>query len=510
MSITPTPNIDYTNKDYEAFRNFMLEQLGILMPEYTDRSQTDAGIVILELLAKGLDIVSFHQDVQANEAFLITEEQRANALKWCSILDYTPRSSTPSKVKQVFVLSSVQTSSTYIPQGTKVKTAETSTEYSIMFETLDDLEIPAGYLGNETDTSGEYLFSVDAVQGYTIESELLGSSNGTADQQFILGYTPVISSSIAVLVNEGAGFSPWTRVDTFLDSTSTDTHYKVVITDNNEAVIIFGNGVTGKIPTAFSNGIFASYRIGGGEQGNVAANKITLLDSTIANVDSTFNPYIPYERGYDKETLDDIKVNAPNSYRIKWACLTEDDYADRVKELYPQVILASAEKNPDPNRIDAINVYLLLKDNEELSDELKEQIMEMFEARKLVGTNIVLIPPNSNTFIPVAFEADVIIKDRYRQKTVKNEIKAVFNSYFEVGNYDFKKECSLTDLEAMVKEDIIGIKSFRLISTSSISEETDMVITPTVYQILTLDKILFRISGGINDIEESDPDIIWE
>ena len=42
MSITPTPNIDYTNKDYEAFRAYMIKQLGIKMPEYTDRSQTDA------------------------------------------------------------------------------------------------------------------------------------------------------------------------------------------------------------------------------------------------------------------------------------------------------------------------------------------------------------------------------------------------------------------------------------------------------------------------------------
>lgn len=208
MSITPTPNIDYTNKDYEAFRAYMIKQLGIKMPEYTDRSQTDAGIVILELLAKGLDILSFHQDVQANEAFLITEEQRANALKWCYVLDYIPRSSIPSKVKQVFVLASPQTSSTYIPAGTRVKTVESATEYSVMFETETDLEIPAGMLGDETDEKGNYLYAVTAVQGLTIQSEIVGSSNGTEDQRFTLGYTPVISSSIAVLVNEGAGFEP--------------------------------------------------------------------------------------------------------------------------------------------------------------------------------------------------------------------------------------------------------------------------------------------------------------
>ena len=497
MSITPTPSIDYTNKDYEAFRTYMLNQLGIKMPEYTDRSQTDAGIVILELLAKGLDILSFHQDVQANEAFLITEEQRANALKWCYMLDYTPRSSTPSKVKQVFVLASPQNSSTIIPAGTRIKTVETSTEYSIMFETEEDLEIPAGALGNEQDSSsGEYMYSVTAVQGLTVSDEILGSSNGTEDQRFTLGYTPVIHSSIAVLVNEGTGFEPWTRVDTFLDSSPTDKHYKVEMTDNDEAVIIFGNDVTGKIPTTFSNGIVVTYRTGGGTQGNVGVNKITQLDSNVSNVDSTFNPYVPFEEGQDKETLAEIKTNAPNSFRTKWACITEDDYADRVKELFPEIVLASSKKSDTEE--DTVNVNILLKGNAELSYTLRERIIQMYEERALVGVSVNLIPPNSDTFVPLNMDIQVTVKDRYSQNNVKNEITAMFTSYFEIGNYDFGKECSITDLEKMIIEDIDGVKTVRIATYSSISNENDMVISPYVHQILTLGELNFSVTGGIS------------
>ena len=497
MSITPTPNIDYTNKDYEAFRAYMIKQLGIKMPEYTDRSQTDAGIVILELLAKGLDILSFHQDVQANEAFLITEEQRANALKWCYVLDYIPRSSIPSKVKQVFVLASPQTSSTYIPAGTRVKTVESATEYSVMFETETDLEIPAGMLGDETDEKGNYLYAVTAVQGLTIQSEIVGSSNGTEDQRFTLGYTPVISSSIAVLVNEGAGFEPWVRVESFLDSTPTDKHYKVEMTDNDEAVIVFGNDITGKIPTAFSNGIVVTYRIGGGSQGNVGANKIIQLDTNVAKVDSTFNPDVPFELGYDKETLAEIKTNAPNSYRTKWACLTEEDYADRVRELFPQIALSSSQKNKE--LVDTVNVYVLLHNNAELSDSLREEIMQMYEDRELVGTQVNLVPANSSTFVPLDLSMSIIVKDRYTQKSVKDEITAMFTSYFKIGDYDFGKECSVTDLEAMVKENCDGVKSIRMSATSSISQEGDMVIYPAVSQILTLGTLNFEMTGGIAD-----------
>ena len=148
MSRLPTNGIDYTSKDYESYRNDMIKQLGIKMPEYTDIRQSDAGIVILELLAQGLDILSYYQDVIANEAFLVTEEQRSNALKWCKMLSYTPKASTPAEFTQVFVLSSIQETDTVIPRGTVVKTQGTPTEPSVYFETQSDLTIPAGALGN--------------------------------------------------------------------------------------------------------------------------------------------------------------------------------------------------------------------------------------------------------------------------------------------------------------------------------------------------------------------------
>ena len=97
MSRTPTSGIDYTSRDYEGFRQAMLAELGVKMPEYTDRSQTDAGIVILELNAKGLDILSYYADIIANETLLPTCKRRDSTRAWCTILSYTPRMATPSR-----------------------------------------------------------------------------------------------------------------------------------------------------------------------------------------------------------------------------------------------------------------------------------------------------------------------------------------------------------------------------------------------------------------------------
>ena len=152
MARTANSSIDYTSKDYEAFRNMMITNLQVIMPEYTDTRQSDAGIVIIELLAMGLDILSFYQDVYANEAYLTTAEQRENVLKWCSMLGYTPKYATPARFKQVFYLSAKQSDNVVIPAGTIVKTNSASGEAEVKFETERSLTIPAGYLGNEKDS----------------------------------------------------------------------------------------------------------------------------------------------------------------------------------------------------------------------------------------------------------------------------------------------------------------------------------------------------------------------
>ena len=499
MSITPTPNIDYTNKDYESFRNSMLNELGIKMPEYTDRSQTDAGIVLIELLAKGLDILSYYQDVQANEAFLITAEQRASAMKWCRMLDYIPRSSTPSKVMQVFKLASPQEQDTIIPVGTRVKTKESASEYSIIFETSEELVIPANCLGDEQDEQGNYLYSVEAIQGYTIYGETIGGSNGTESQRFTLNYSPVIDSSVAVLVDEGSGFVPWTRVDSFFDSSPTSKHYMVEMTDNDNAIIVFGDGRTGKIPNAVSNNIKCTYRVGGGSQSNVGANKIVLLDSNVAKVASTFNPDVPFEEGFDKETLAEMKVNAPNSYRNKWTCLIDTDYADRVKELFPQIIFASSEVSKED--IDTINVYILHNTYpESIHQTLLKEIEDMFNERNLVGTHVNIILPNEETFIPLKVKINLVVKEGYNQDLVKSEINAMLLDRFQIGNYNFGTELSVSDVEADIRDNSDGVKLVRVSIESSISSEGDMIISPNLSQILTIGSesdITYSISGGI-------------
>ena len=324
MARTATNGIDYTDKDYESFRAKMLETLQKKMPEYTDLRESDAGVVIIELLAMGLDVLSMYQDIYANEAYITTAEQRENVMNWCSMLGYTPRFASSAKFEQIFELIGVQNTDVIIPKGTVVKTSGTSGEEEVYFETTKDLLIPKGKLGNEKSSDGnDYMYSVVVSQGLTISNELLGSSNGSANQTYTLK-TPkvIIDDTLEIFVNSGYGFEKWERVNNFIEAQSYDKQYIVNVDNSGYATILFGDDVFGRIPPFGKNNIYATYRVGGGSQGNVGANKIVNLDTKIALIKTTTNPDEAFERGLDEETLDEIRNNAPVANRTRWGAIT--------------------------------------------------------------------------------------------------------------------------------------------------------------------------------------------
>lgn len=152
-------NVDYTTRDYEGFRNDMIELLKKKIPEYSDFSESDMGIVLIELLAHGLDVISFYNDKIANEIFPDTATERESIIKHCRRLGYELKNATPSQYYQVFKI--VPQESTYvIPRGTRLYTKG---DDSVEFELIEDLKIPPNCTGLEKDGHGNYLYKAKEI-----------------------------------------------------------------------------------------------------------------------------------------------------------------------------------------------------------------------------------------------------------------------------------------------------------------------------------------------------------
>ena len=174
--------------------------------------------------------------------------------------------------------------------------------------------------GTGTHTMTPYYTIRDAFQQETRDSYSVGQSDGiTLWQEFVLDDLNVLSGTESVVINSIA----WTRVENFVDSTSTDTHYKLIYNTDNSAVIQFGNGTFGAIPGAFD--IFLSYAFGGGINANISfVNRITTYAGSDGNIDAVFNS-TTFTGGGNPETIESAKRLAPILLRTRSRFVTAAD-----------------------------------------------------------------------------------------------------------------------------------------------------------------------------------------
>lgn len=580
--------LDYTTRDYEGFRQLMINKLKELMPEYTDLRQSDAGVVILELNAMCLDILSYYLDSIANECFLVTAEQRSNILKFCKMLGYTPRYATAAHYKQEFIsVDNYDNKEEFIiPVGTKVKTYSSIQENVVYFTVVANREIEGyqeadknhtypyykGVLVTKND-KGEpvtpyYRCYADVIHGIPVNNEILvrGLAQGTPNQTYSLNYTPaLIDSTFKVYVDDGKGSELWERVNTFAGSDSESKVYMVENNDYNETSVVFGNGIFGKIPTGQ---ITCSYFVGGGEAGNVGIGAIKEMETAISYVKETRNiEQISY--GYDSETLDEIKLNAPIAHRNIWGALTTDDYAGVVKVYFPDIKDAEAKKASDDwttPEVDDINIYLLTNAEiqyqlglsedpqekplfSEFPDEYKvdaykqdsytgvyKNILDFFNSntsyvdiesglldtgRKLSGTRFIyLFNPN---YSPITLKYTLMARNYYNVESIAEELEKYLKNYFFVGNIPFGQIISFQDLAYDIIDNS-GIEGIRFLSfdiSGETKDENEEIHTNT-YDYENKDLIIPKIGtiivlGGFERDLKSSPntdvgggDIAWQ
>lgn len=485
MSRVPTENIDYTSRDYEAYRELLIKKLQEKMPEYTDTSETDAGIVILEALANGLDILSLYSDIIANDVILPTTQDRRLAVIMAECLGYTPYNQTASEYPQIFVLGEPRNESTVISKGTVVKTEESSDLATLYFETQEDLIIPAGALGNEKDAEGNYIYSAIVKHGTSVNQDVIGTSTEAPLQSFRLTYTGVLIDSINLYVNEGNGQHLWKRVNSFVDSNENSMVYIASVDEFDVCTIEFGNGLRGKVPTAYPNGIVANYQIGGGEVGNVSANIIVELDSNVPYVESTFNLEATV-RGHEKESLESIKKNAPATFRTRDRIVTLDDYSDLLRiNFYDFLGLTTIRDSKDRK---LAHIYYMMRKDFELTDSLIEGVADFIADRSMVGTTYDLNPYVAQ---PVNIEGVLYVDKDYNSGELLNNVKSYLESItFSYGYLQFGDSIVKSDLENEIKNTFKGILSFR------INAPVDDIISPTNPEnVLTLGTVNITVKN---------------
>lgn len=83
------PAIDYLAKDYDSFRQLMLDRMAVSLPGWTERSPADLGVTLVEALAHAADQTSWFQDAVGTEAFFGRARLRQSVLRHARLLGYS-------------------------------------------------------------------------------------------------------------------------------------------------------------------------------------------------------------------------------------------------------------------------------------------------------------------------------------------------------------------------------------------------------------------------------------
>jgi hypothetical protein len=380
-----------------------------------------------------------------------------------------------------------------VPQGTQVSAQVTDAGATkvLTFITQSDISVPfrgttsdsvLAIQGEDISLRTENLANVSAT-AYDINGELLGFSDGTPAQSFILKEKQVDPTTVEVYIDNGLEFEQWSQVQNLRDYSSGDKVFSVNVSSSNQVAINFGDGISGTIPTAEA-AVKTKYIAGGGAIGNVGAGTITTIgsipgltsaDQAILRSRVTVTNPLAAAGGADPETNDSIRYNTPRALRSLNRAVTLEDFANLALTV-PGVAKANATATNRsnvtvyiaPTQSDASDLFPGIIGDISQSFELTTQLAylldtsvpEFLDDKKSIGTTVTYSQP-TYTDISVAITYSVLAQ--YSPAVVEANIKAAITGDFAFSEVQFADVITPEEIEFKLRQ-VAGVRNVRVTS----------------------------------------------
>lgn len=424
MALLPL-NLDYTDKDFASLRTRLFALIASVFPDWTDREVSNFGNILVELFAFTGDVLTFYQDNQAKESRLSDAVVRSNVLALAKMLNYVPKNNAAASAEVLVTLNTVPVNDVFLPAGTRYRTPASAG--SLIFEQVFSSFIGAGQDPPQV---------ISTVVNRQLVEETFYSNN-LPNQRFVLSSTPFVDNLIVITALNG----DYTQVDNFLGSLANSRDFLISFDDVGRAIITFGDGVNGEIP---AGNIDVSYAKGGGSNGNVDANTITIIDSTLTDVQgntlvaTATNPTAA-SGGADRETTAAIKQNAPPSTKVTDRTVALDDYeigAEGVVGVARALMVTSDQVVGIAENRGFL--YVVPEGGGLPTEALKQAVLE-----ELTVTRPNTITFNLNVVDPQYLGVDISVTAYFASgqnpRVVATALLSAYSSYFSISNADGTK-----------------------------------------------------------------------
>ncbi len=282
-----------------------------------------------------------------------------------------------------------------------------------------------------------------ATHAVIVRDEIVGRSNGEPGQVFYLENAPILAPQPdeTLVVEEKQGGEvvdvPWQMVKDFSDSNRYNRHFTL---DTATGQISFGPNIRhqdgsmhqyGRIPGANQTIRFKKYRYGGGVIGNVPAEKLQVLKSSIPYIDRVTN-LKRASAGRDSESLDKAKIRAQRELRAQYRAVTVKDYEDLTRAAIPSVarVKCNIPQGKDgrlppgmieilivPAVVDSLKVGDLSKLH--VDEPLIDEVHRHLDKYRLLTTTLQIREPN---YVGVQVSAEIVPADYSSPEVVRARV----------------------------------------------------------------------------------------
>ena len=493
--------IDYAGSDFLSLRNNLIDYIKAAYPlDYQNFSESDLGVMLIEIVAYMGAVLSLKADLLANENFISSAQNRYNVRKLLELIGIRIKGPMAAAANARMTLKQTISDNYFTVRPAARTISITSPEdggplnytvYKIISGKIEDLKNLTGninlYQGEAIDPDSPSVWeNIALIEGALVTQTGTFGTYGGGLPTVSLDKGPVIEGSVQVVVD--APDSPtasgtYELVESiYFSSGATDRIFQVNLDDSFGGVIIFGDGIAGVQPPPNST-YFITYRVGGGTRGNLQTSIInTVLTGYELNADgsavggNTENISMA-TGGTDAETVIHAKKYGPLFFKSQDRLVTLADYIAHTNKYisnYSTMGKATAAVRKAYSSANVIDIYVLEKASnlqlQKASSSFKMGLLTDLNKRKMLTDELAVVDGIIRTLdLIVTVKCDRELAPR--ESEILSKVQDNILGFFDVDKMDFGEGVSLGDLNRSI---FTGVEEVRFSSVDNLTNDVEV------------------------------------
>lgn len=353
------------------------------------------------------------------------------------------------------------------------------------------------------------LFSSYQISKEQNQSIQIAATNNCVEQQQVVQAVFVQSCAENSEKEKEDSANQWFVQPDLLASNANDHHFVVEVDNDGRAHLRFGDDELGEQPDAGLH-FSAEYRVGNGELGNVGAESIAhivLCDSVGGVISEVRNP-LPAQGGTEPETLDEVRLAAPQAFRKeRQRAVIADDYAEIIERDFKSKVQRAKARLRWNGSWHEVLLAVDPYGKETAEAELLEAIKKHLHKFRRIGHDVAVM---SARRVPIEIKMTVNVLPTYLRGHVKAELLYLFSSrvlpdgrrgLFHPDNLTFGDGIRVSKLIAEAQK-VTGVESAQVTTLQRIDMAAsndaivDGILPVDSFAIASVEKIEFITVGG--------------